>query len=703
MPQAEQLDSLTLDSLVFPYDRITGELRDEPRLIRGLNMFTTRGQKLTKRSGTKLLTDSDHTAKAVRVVSYETLDTPAKVYYLASFYTGTDYEVRYLDLDAGTPAWTSVGTLRDVDDSTRPNELLVHKGKVYIKSYPGSGDKYGTVVWESVGGTPALKLWGLPKPTEPVHIAAPGTWSVNTNAHTITVRFGWKYAYAWVSSTGHVSSRSPQETNPDVNPSDTGAFTFAASAGKCPEVVVQGHADTTNIPYINIYRTFDGGGSFYFLAQIANSGSGNITYVDDDLESGAGGGNFDDPIPDTVLDISQKAPDTVTNDPPPSVNPPSVVGTANVAPSTHMVSWAGRIWYAIGSRLHYSSNEELDDGVGEEAFRSGLLGNFFDADHEITGFSPTKEALFVHTIKGTHWVRGSTKDTFDFRLYLNDIGGARDHSRAYCPVGEGAAWVTQDFRVAIVTETAEVSIVSDPLFTDIVDIVNAGAELEITHWSELEKDLLIVNAHNITTPSSSRQWVLDLKRSAQAPFWNVPWSINSTACCSGRASQGIINRRLVWAVWETNTMELVRWDPTGRTATDHLPISGNVGIDWYVDTWLITNPAGNHVNQLAKGHRTPVVERLIFDRSVFEPDVDPNVYYYLDDFWTSPKPTQAVVDPPARRTQVNTAYKTFSVAVNEAGYRIAIRLQKTADQRLFELHGITVVWEPGTSGPGGGA
>ena len=155
-------------------------------------------------------------------------------------------------------------------------------------------------------------------------------WSAAT--HRVDVNNGWYYAYAYKSITGHISNRSDIERNPDLLPSYTGPF-----FDLIPKVTVQGDADTTNIPTIVIFRSTDGGGTFYFLEEITNTGSGAITYLDDSFGTGASSTTYADPVPDSKLDTGYIAPSLTTNSPPPTVNPPGVVGTTAISRSSYAI------------------------------------------------------------------------------------------------------------------------------------------------------------------------------------------------------------------------------------------------------------------------------------------------------------------------------------------------------------------------------
>lgn len=696
--QQERLDSLDFSKLDFPYDRITGELDPRPRLVRGQNVYVTAGGKLGKRPGTLFQTDSHIDQVCHRAIINETVESPPKVYIIGSFFNTVSgkYEIKYIRFDATTPAWTTITNLRNINDSVYPHEMVEFRGKCFIKGFPSSGDKLAAVIFDGTGGTVKIDYWGILGPLEPAHVVDPLTWSLQVNAHAYTVRYGWKYVYAWVSRTGQISVRSPLETNPDKRPSDTGAVTAGAGTGRCPEIKVTGHADTTLVPYINIYRSTDGGGTFYFVDQIVNTGAVEHTYVDKFLESGASGGVFQDPKTDASLDILNIAPSEESNLPPPAQMPPRELGVDPVERSSPLCVYSNRIWFAIGNYLFYSADEEIDEGNQEECFPigfAGLTGNFFKFSEQITQLIATTDALYVMTLRRTYRLTGTEKEAFNLRQFLPDVGAPIGHPRSATSVGNKVIFLTHDFRIGQIEE-GSFSILSDELFTDIVDAVGGLGQIEIVHWAELDKDYLVVASHRPDDTEQSRQWICDLRRSAgRGVFWFVPWTIRATSIVSGRLREVITNRRLAFFVWDGTDSVIAYLDASGRTPTDYLWSSGATSFTWYFETHLMTNPAGNHLNSVNVPARTPSVKDFRFDMTRFADLRDPRVYVYFDDFWTDPKGIPILHDPPRRRK--SKAYLTRIGEINQACQRVALKFQQVNDPNRFEMHNFMVNFEPG--------
>ena len=776
MSLSQTWDSQEPQSLELPYNRIERELSDKERLIRGNNSYVTVGGKLVKRPGTLEVLNTVSTNRIARLWRYETLENPPKVFILASVFNPATsrYQMMYVRLDAGSPAWTSFGTLRNIDVSTSPHVLTIFRGKAYVKGFPTAGDKLGSVVFDGSGASPTVRPWGLIGPTVPAALvgavnrlngainasttsittqftaAAQGfpapsftiqidyeqmtvtsvgggtNWTVtravngtaaathdddatiiwrdwSASDHIVVVNIGWKYSYAWKTITGQYSNRASLETNPDKKPSISGPF-----FDQIPKFTVQGHADTTNVPTIAILRSEDGGGRFYILEEITNTGAGNITYSDDSLESAPAGGTFNDPVPDSELNQGTSSPSEVSNDPPPSVIAPEVVGVDEPEPSTPLVTYQGRIWFGIGNILFYSGQEEIDAGIPEECFPGGSLNpNLFRFPNQLINLVATNDALYVFTLDATYKVTGTNRETFSFKPLFDNVGAPYGHQRAITRFNDTVALLTHDFRVVLINDES-VETISDPLYTDLIDAVNDSGELDITYFGDLDKEWLVVTSHNNADPTESRQWVYDIKISEKRrePFWNTPWTIKSTAMLSGRIFESQSQRRLVFFIWSPSgaTGRLVRIDPTLRTGSDINATGTATSFDFDIVTHLYRVPAGNHINTLRVPSVVPSVYNLVVERSQFSgtefmPDSDPFVYYFKDDFWTDPISTQPVEDE--SRIEPPKAYRTLTYPINEVSKRFAVEIRQISSQNLLEIQNWIITFKP-NMGTGGG-
>ena len=766
-----QLDALEFTSLEFPYDRITNELEDSPpRLVDGQNVYVMLGGKLAKRPGTLEIgtNTSVNTRRVTRTWEVETLATPPLIFILASVYDSviSKYRMEYIRPDAATPAWTTLGALRDIHESVYPHEVVVSRGLAYIKGFPSAtGDKLGSVVFDASTGTPIVRPWGLLPPTSPaaavgaitrlsaainavtttipvvtdtgfpavpfiiqvefeqmqVTAGLPGvSWTAtrgfngtvaaihdkdvpvlwrnwSASDHQVDVSLFWRYSYVKKSVTGQYSSRAPLQTNPDKLPSQTGPF-----FDLIPKLTITGDADTTNVPSLVVMRSEDGGGALYELRTYTNTGAGSITVEDKFLESGAAGGTFNDPTPDEVLNRGLRSPTEIGNNPPPTVTGTLVVGTDAVKRSTPVEPYSGRLWFAIDNILFFSGQEEILLGVPEECWDYSATGRFFRFPTQITNIKATNDALYVFTISGaTYQVTGTNTATFNYRPLFDNVGAPYGQPAAITRFGGTIAMLTHDLRVVLI-ENDQYLTISDPLFTDLVDAANAGARFEIEYFGDLEKEWLVVAAHNDADTTLSKQWIYDIKLSEKNKrhFWSPPWKIRSTAMFSYRIAEGSSQRRLCFFVWDqtATTGRLVRIDPTGRTGTDPHPETG-VATGYFVDsrTNLFRVPPGNHVNSLRQPASVPVAYDVRMDRMQFTgitemPDQDPLVYYYWDDFGNDPIQTKPREEP-ARRAQ-STGYRTMIFPIYTTGQRISVQIRKLASKDLMQILNLTVVFAP---------
>lgn len=739
-----QLDSAQLKGAALPYNKILRELDTTPHIVAGQNMLSTVGGKLIKRPGCTAIASTTLNYRIDRLVVYETLDSPQRVYLLASAFTGTYWEMFYIRL--GVTTWTSLGSLRSLNQSTKPHEITTARGYAYIKGFPGGTEKYGSAIFNGASGAVYTTLWGLEKPTvaarlsgsvetllsgisatdtamtgqygnlptgkyvdigeETIYIvsvsgvynytiqrAQNGTTASahsagaqaiykywNPSGYAVTVDLGWRYSYAYKSRLGHKSCRAPFETNPDKVPSDTGGF-----SNLCPQIAFTNlPSDTVNIPQISIYRTTDGGGALYFLKDVTNTGS-SISYEDNQLAGLAGTVN---PQPDELLDSSNVAPSLISNLPPPPVAPPKTAGTDAIEGSSPLAYYAGRIWYWVNNYLFYSGDEEITEGIPEESFPGGTFGNFYRAKHAGVNVYATTEALYAWTAKDTYVVRGTDRKSFSFERLISGVGMAPAHPRAITAVGDKVIWLTQDYRV-VAARGDKIVVLSDPLGTDLTNAAAAfGAEIELHYFAEREKEYIVVNGVNKSVANAPRQFVYDIKLSEQydTHWWNTPWTIQNSAAVSDRVYESDARRYLVFFSWNGTSGQLMQWDSTEATVQD-----AGTNYAWDATFNLTENPPGNHVNTLRNPHLASVIYGFALERTKFASDTDHAVQWFKDDLWTTPITLTGVT--PSRRS-ASLGYSTIEYKLNDAVQRAALKISKAADSQRFELQTLTYTFNP---------
>ncbi len=670
------------------------------------------------------------------------------------------WELFYINLEDVSPAWTLFTNTRSINQSTRPHEGISSRGLFYVKSYPNAstGEKLGTVLFDGSGSVPVVKYWGILPPTIPAALAGAVTkttadisavdatvnvssstgfpivpfnvqleyelvtvtavvgtaWTIArgvngttaaahtsgttvvwrdwaASAHQVDVLVTWGYSYAWKTSTGQVSSRAPLETNPDKLPSRTGPF-----QDLIPKFVVQGYADTTNVPSIMMFRTSDGGGTYYFLEEITNTGSGPILYQDKSFESGVSGGVFQDPVPDSLLDTSTIAPTLTLNNPPPTVIAPEIVGIDTPIASTPLASYSGRLWIGIGNVVFYSGDEEITLGIPEECWPSGTFGNFYRCQYPITNLISTISCIYIFTTQTIYQITGTNKETFNIQPVFESIGAPVGEPRAISKYQDVVVALTQDYRVILINNN-KLEVISDQLSRDIVDAVNAGGVVDIKYWGSLEKEWIIVAVHNQDDSSLSRQWIYDIKKSdiVNSSFWFTPWEMKISAMQVGNDSDvsSHVERHWISAMYNSTTGNscLVKADASGATGTDYF-VTEDVpfGFEATLNTFQV--PPGNHVNKLRQPVITPIVYGIALDRLLFDDDTDPVVEYFLDDLWTFPlEPTN--FEPPARR-QVSKGFRTMVFGIDKVAQHVAVRIGKIATTELFECMNLVICFEP---------
>lgn len=664
MPSNHSYDSQESAQLYLPYAPNLSKLAGEPVLYDGSNMYCTWGGTQKKRPPMVTIGPTTQlTTRCDRLWIYETLDATPNVYIVGSFYSSGVWILRWFDANAVTPTWTTVTERRACNNSTLPHEGIVRRGKLFIKSFPMNAGTIGGTNWDTLGsiildGTGGNGIithdWGAIGPTDPAALTNPAGWTASSGS--VTVLNSWLYAYTWVMQSGNETNRSPLETNPDKSPSGTGAFT-----NKIPAMAVVGPTDTTEYPYINIYRTTDGGGTFFLLKQIVNLG-GTQTFTDTYLESGASGGTFTNPTPDTQLNTTAVAPTTTSNGPPPTVAPPFTTGSDPIAPCTRIVEYAGRLWLGIGEYLFFSALEELNSGVPEECWPAGdQLPNFYRMPKGISQLEVTPSGLLVTTRTETIRVEGTNRASFNPRPFLGGVGGAALQNRGSIEAGDYAAWVTQDFRVVVIHRDSY-AVLSNEIGSVIEGFADAGMNIDIKFWAHGDKEWLLVAAHDPVTPANSRWLIYDMNLSRKLSgtnFWFVPWVVQSSAIAVGQYHVMDSENRILTALWDGTYCRLTYMYLDATDYEDLNPATGaGSAYGWTLTTSLQTVPEGDHVNKLRAPNMSPCFTSVQVERTVVAGDADPSVSLYYDDFFSLPVPLP-ISDPPARRPQ-STGYTTLT-------------------------------------------
>ena len=197
-----------------------------------------------------------------------------------------------------------------------------------------------------------------------------------------------------------------------------------------------------------------------------------------------------------------------------------------------MATYAGRIWFAVGRHLYFSSREELVAGNNEESFKSGEGGNFIPFNELIVGLQATSLGLYVLTTGRFIRITGTTKDTFTDVQLAATGGPIPDNTksgRTITAVKEKIAFLGFDSTVYLVDDD-KVQTISDPV---IPFYAQQGRYLDdIQYYKAYDYELIIAsyNQKDIALSGSSTYWyIYDLKKSEQLnrDVWWPPWRMNS--------------------------------------------------------------------------------------------------------------------------------------------------------------------------------
>lgn len=676
---SQQFDTFDLENLDIPYDRHTKELDDRPRIVDGKDVFIRR-EKIRKRPA--LRTDDvegtfvNATHRVDRALIYETLENPSQIFLVASLFnkSNSDWELAWIEMGVGSPTWTIFPNTRDCNDSTQPHEMVVSNGLLYIRGVPvnAAADPYGTIIFDGTGLSPTVKLWGLPTPTTAAAVTSQAGWPATTDT---TVTAGWTYSYSLVSSTGQVSSRAPTGApagQGGLSTSNTGAVT-----NKKPQVTLQGDADTTNIPTVRVWRTFDGGGNYVFLEDVANPGAGGFLYTDDSFTGSK-------PKPDSELNPNDLSPGTTTNDPPPPVIFPDVIGTDDpVQSSTQIVEYSGRIWYGIGNTLVFSGNEEIINGSPRESFVSGQRGNFVRFKNELRYLESTKEALFIVTSQEVLWLRGTDRKSFFIRPLLRKIGGS-PYKKAHTAIGDQIAFFTQDLKVALVDSSGFRGYLSQPLDDDVESLITTNTDIEMDNVQHDGGFYISLSLYDKSTPANSRLWVFDTERRK----WNPPWHVPVSAMENGQYRKDILTTKQLYATDDGSATKVTATDET--SSQDQYASSPSA---WTIDFTmnLMRNPAGNHLNALRRPAHHSTLGYVKTERTKFASDADPTLEYRLDDF--SAALTASTPEAPPYINQ-STSHTINWWPVVKNAQRVQVKISKASLDEEFELQTFGLIFQP---------
>jgi hypothetical protein len=458
--------------------------------------------------------------------------------------------------------WTIVPDYRDINSSVNPHEMVWVGRKLYAKGNPTGGDLIGAIIFD-LDNPSTSRPWGYLRPTAAPTFTASGGWN-SSGSDDVEPAIGARYAYTFETITGHETSRSPY----------TGKS--AVVSGKYPAMTIPGDADTTNIPFINVYRTGDGGNALFFIERITNTGAGSIAYEDQNFEPD---GNFS-----SGLNFSRPSPTETSNDPPPTVES-GTIGVSAIERCSPLAQFGGRIFFAIGKNLYWSVNDEAIAGSGvlEESFRGG---NFLDANRatfreDIFDLQDTSDGLYIFTARNVFMLTGELRQEIRIRTIFPGIG-VYDR-RCSTVAGSFVLWLDQNRELRSVSNVAGIpSILSVPLNGE---HKVASRRYQLDQHAIDEYLWITVAVIDDTTPANTKYFVYDSTRQ----LWFPPWNIASTA---------------IWFEFTiANGTAIGQLDLTVFT-----DFGSNYGATLVCSAMRI--PGGNHINILRAEAAVPVLEFL---------------------------------------------------------------------------------------------
>lgn len=315
-------------------------------------------------------------------------------------------------------------------------------------------------------------------------------YATTSGSGTLNATTGYQYCYTYGNSgtvTGH-------ESSPSQLSSCTGTF-----SNRSVDIAVIASGDT-QVDQIHVYRTTDGGsGDPELMQEITGSPFANSTStVNDNTDDG-----------DLGL---QTAPAFFRNDPP--------------IPTKGFVYSQARIWGFAGNKTRFSGQEEIRNGVPEEAWPGGLDGNYEPWDKQVTGHAKMDDGIAVFTAGTIYKIEGDSLDTFR-RYKLMDKRGAKNRA-CITSLGSSVAWLDTSSQVWV-SDLGEVGQGIRPTLAHI----NHDQAAIVIHISGRFHHLVLMDGEN------GILYVLDL----DTRKWQVPWVIGDSASAifSGETATGVID------------------------------------------------------------------------------------------------------------------------------------------------------------------
>lgn len=420
-----------------------------------------------------------------------------------------------------TMVWTNSGT--KITWTTIGANTLV---SVANKILDSNGNVEAIVVPGKTGGT--APTWKTNKGDTTVDGAA--SWLNQGPAPGTGNTAAWQYGYSFKNTvTRHVGTMSPIS-----NKITQAANNFITLQGSVVTDDIQANA-------IEIYRTLQGGGLFFFLAEIPMPTSG-LQWT------------YQDTSPDSLLNQFRQGP--IANDPPP-------VGFIN------MCFHLNRIFGSVGNITFYSNGPDTLVGSGNESF-SGA--NTFVWPSKVIRHLPTSLGLLVFTLSDVYIVlgQGTASSPLFPAPFLQGIG--LQHYNALDVNGSTIYLMTSDRQTLSMDPSAGISEIGFPIGDQLQLFDPASAYLAWHIFGSDDKALYVANG--------TGNWFR--LNPTPAPETGMTWSPKATIVGGCKAVQSVETspgiHQLLLSPAAPDTSGYPAWDP------DIAYVAGNtvknVGLAW---------------------------------------------------------------------------------------------------------------------------
>jgi hypothetical protein len=289
---------------------------------------------------------------------------------------------------------TAVSTATSIVDSNGNQQNIQSPGKTGSGSHPtwntttGGLTTDGTIIWSNAG---------------PISAANTGVWKYLF----VYRQSAWNFNEDWY----HISAASP--------------VSFPILLGAGYNVSVSGTASSDDsVTNVDIYRTKQGGSTYYYLDTLADPAGPVWNYVDT--------------LNDDQLDTSLTMTTVPLNLPPP-------------AGSSLVAYWQGRVWVASGAQVFYDGGGDITNGDPHQSFP---LANVFTYPGEVTGLVATDAGLVVSVNDEMFVILGGPQTTSFYTVPLFRRTGVfspnaiqQDQDTVYLLSGraQGLGFSTSDF------------------------------------------------------------------------------------------------------------------------------------------------------------------------------------------------------------------------------------------------------------------